>query len=185
MHYAAYQVAARSPSSSAAGMGSRGGSFAVLCPSRHPATPGAPPALEDSTKLARMPRRSGERVREAGVRGVVRLHQPLIRPSATFSPLRRGEGSRQSERGSRHRPLLTSSLEYRHNLRSSPFQHLSIISSQSLRFVFLKSKITWTFDQSSFTGRCTNRKTSPAMDGHSSPWLAVPTWESRVSSTLS
>ena len=42
------------PSSSAAGMGSRGGSFAVLCPSRHPATPGAPPALDDSTKLARM-----------------------------------------------------------------------------------------------------------------------------------
>ena len=58
------------PSSSAARMGSRGGSFAVLCPSRHPATPGAPPALDDSTKLARMPGGSGERVPEAAVRGL-------------------------------------------------------------------------------------------------------------------
>ncbi|MEO6260752.1 MAG: hypothetical protein ABIP63_10390, partial [Thermoanaerobaculia bacterium] len=41
------------------------------------------------------PRRSGERVREAGVRGLSSTHErPLIRPSATFSPLRRGEGTR-------------------------------------------------------------------------------------------
>ena len=34
--------------------GSRGGSFAALCPSRHPAAPGAPPALDDSAGEVRV-----------------------------------------------------------------------------------------------------------------------------------